>query len=232
MNLHLGLGLTLPAPAGAFDPATLAAWWRGDGPFTIATGIASWFDRSGKGRPQLQVTGAKQPILDPTGGPNGRPCVTADGINDTMRAVFTLNQPAVIYLVAKYTNAFAANEDLFDGATGVGSRGRFYRTAANTMNLENSTNINGTVSTSTAWHMYRIDLNGASSAVYQDGTLKFSGNAGVGVPGGLNLFTYADGASDPAAASIADLLVFSAVPSAALDASVVAYIRDLYPSLP
>ncbi len=208
--------------------AILAARWRADQGTTIATGVSQWDDMSGNGHHQIQATGSKQPALALTGGPNGTACITADGSNDVMRAAFTLNQPIAIYLVAKYTNAFAHNEDLFDGGGGAGSHGRFYRTAAQTMNLEDATNINGTVNTTTAWHYYRIDCNGVFGAVYQDNVLKFSGNAGVGAMGGVNLFSYADQVSDCAAASIAEMIVLSAIPSAAQDAAVNSYLTSFY----
>jgi hypothetical protein len=66
--------------------ADLHQWHRGD-IVTLATGVSSWTDLSGKGNHSVQADTTKQPAYsasDATLG--GRPTVTGDGVNDVLAA--------------------------------------------------------------------------------------------------------------------------------------------------
>lgn len=216
------------AGTNAIPGEILASWWRADQGTTIATGVSQWNDLSGNAHHQLQATGTKQPTLSANGGPNSQACIIADGSNDVMKASWTQNQPISIYIVCKWNNAFAAaGQTMFDGGAGTGSRGRLFRLTATSLQLEDAGPISGTVNTPTNWHYYRIDLAGNVGTVYQDGVQKFTG-AETGNTGGMNIFTYADGVSDPCPGSIAEIIYLNAVPSAANDAAINAYIQSRY----
>lgn len=216
------------AAGSGLNGTSFASWWRADQGTTIATGVSQWNDLSGNAHHMLQATGTKQPALSASGGPNSQACIVADGSNDVMKASWTQNQPISIYIVCKWNNAFAAaGQTMFDGGAGTGSRGRLFRLTATSLQLEDAGPISGTVNTPTNWHYYRIDLASSVGTVYQDGVQKFTG-AEAGNTGGMNIFTYADGTTDPCPGSIAEILYLNAVPSAGLDALLTAYIQNRY----
>src|SRR5262245_13524936 len=88
--------LTLTAPVLFLDAAAIV------GVADVGT-VTTWPDRSGNGNSPTQATSTKRPVWSATGGPNGRPCVTFDGVDDYLRITFTWNQPAHIWVVAKCT---------------------------------------------------------------------------------------------------------------------------------
>ncbi len=215
-----------------YMPAGLAIWLRGDKGITTVTGVSNWADLlSGVGRAAAQATTSKQPAFSASGGPNSKPCVTGDGLTNTMKVTggFTLTQPEHVFHVGKFTNAFAANEDFYDGNAGNSMRFRRNNTTHMVMSSSGDLANSGYV-TLTSWHYYTNLFKGSSgSQGRQDGTLRIGpGNSGTTSAGGLTLFTFGDGASDPCAGSIAEILVFAAELSNADRDSVEAYLAARY----
>ena len=83
----LGLGLMprMVRASGGWTPAslgtTLKLWLRSDLGITLATGVSAWADQSGNGNNVSQSVTANQPLYNPTGGPNGKPSITCDGVS-------------------------------------------------------------------------------------------------------------------------------------------------------
>lgn len=199
-----------------------AGWWRSNFGITIATGVSQWDDQSGNARHLAQATGTKQPAFAASGGPRNRPVIAADGVDDFLRVAFALNQPCMVNIVCKWNAAFAATDTMFDGS--IGSRGRFHRTAATTLNIESPTTLPATATTPTEYHYYTLTYNGASSNIAQDLTSLATGDAGAGNPGAVNLFTYGDLASNPCNGSVVEVAVFGTPLAGAAKTRMAAYL--------
>jgi hypothetical protein len=83
-------GILSSVSTPAFDPLTAINWehaWWAEGPRFKARGyadnaaVATWDDEIGASN-NTQATGTKQPLYKAAGGPNSRPCILPDGIDD------------------------------------------------------------------------------------------------------------------------------------------------------
>jgi hypothetical protein len=209
---------------------TIRQWLRADQGVTIATGVSQWRDLSGNNNHALQATGAKQPAFVASA-KNGKPGVAGDGVDDSMTAAFTLTQPEHVWVVAKWNVAPAAFEDLFDAPNGNDMRS--YR--ENVGQIVHIVGNNGaadfpaTVATTTNFHIYDYEFNGASSGFRQDGNVMVTGqNIPTTAAGGTTLFTFGDGVSNPANATICEFIVYASVLNAADKATLLAYLRLRY----
>jgi len=111
------------APAPPSSPLTILgaavlAFHRAD----VGNG-ASWTDQNGNDRHYTQGTGANQPALNATGGPNSTPILTFDGANDFMQATgFALpdpgTTPTLIYMVLRQNATWTATRKIFGDSAG------------------------------------------------------------------------------------------------------------------
>ncbi len=205
---------TLPTLAAG----SYSLWLKGQGPLDIATGVKDWYDALPAKKVAVQATGSKQPAFNASGGPNSLPCVTADGTDDTMAVTFTLTNPWHIFAVLKW-GTFGAAATAIDSATA--GNINFYRNSATQVTYFLAA---GTVVTPTSWHYYTIANTAGTGTVKQDNSLILSGAANGNSQPGLSLFTYGDGASNPANASLAELIVTTGITEAD-EANIVTYIR-------
>lgn len=168
-----------------------------------------------------------RPVLDADGGPNGTPCLTADGTNDAFVKAFTLNQPAHIWIVCK-ANDGGASDTPIDGATL--NTGRLFRTGASstTMTMWAGAGVVSAATTPEAWHYYEMQINGATSKLSVDGGAYAEGNAGAANPGGVTLFAAGPGSTAFDLGSIAEVIGLSAIASADEIAGVRAYMAAHY----
>src|ERR1700678_326284 len=87
-SFGLALGVGAPAvSAPAWTPASLnglVLWLRADlGVTQVANAVSSWADQSGQGH-TFSASGAAQPTLTATGGPNSLPCIAFNGASNVM----------------------------------------------------------------------------------------------------------------------------------------------------
>lgn len=229
------LGATSPG-AAVFTPRnvtsmTLVAWWDAALRYTIATGVSSWVDQV-QGRALVQASAAAQPAWSATSGPNNLPGITFSlAANQALQgAGFNYNQPLTVFIVCKW-NSSTTTGTMLDGAT-TGNHGRFYRTAAGAVALFAGSQLTDSSATPQSFHVHMLTLNGASSSITTDGTLKIGpGAIGSNNPNGFTLGNYGDGASDPADAVISEVLVFAGTPSSADQSRVGRYLANKYKTI-
>lgn len=76
---------------------------------TAGNGVARWQDKSGNGRHATQGTANNRPTLN-TNKQNGLPCLTFDGVNDSLAtAAFAHSQPLTIFVAQRLTKATGLN---------------------------------------------------------------------------------------------------------------------------
>src|SRR6476661_8148485 len=80
----LGYGPPYYGSARTIFGASFIASYEATAGITVATGVSAWADLSGNGRTLSQATGGAQPAFAANGGPNGLPCVTGDGVDDSL----------------------------------------------------------------------------------------------------------------------------------------------------
>ena len=186
----------------------IVALTRGDSGITIDVGVSQWNDLEASAHHFVQATGANQFTVSATGSKNGRQVLVSDGVDDTMFAAFTYNQPAHIFLNAKWDAAFSADDTILCGHTNVL---RFWRSASNAVRIFSggSVLISSAV-TPQAWHIHEMYFEAASSFYNEDGSQKIAPgvSVGTGAGTGIRLATY-DGTLTPTAASYAQVLAFS-----------------------
>lgn len=112
-----GAGWKAPAPASApFVPTFLTgcvAWLRADLGVTTATGVSSWADQSAGGSTLAQGTPSAQPAFSASGGPDSKPCVSFDGVNDFLLGVLpALGPGAEFVLVGRLRTGVGMNQGL------------------------------------------------------------------------------------------------------------------------
>lgn len=181
------------------DLAGLLVWlkadgtlWQDDARTTPVTAdsqvVGSWDDAGPAGNHLLQTTAGAKPLYR-TNVRAGQPGVHFDGTDDYLRKSFTFTQPATIFLVGGFT----ANKTTFDGY-GTTNLCSIMALTNNVLRLYSGTAVsspNWSVSSQSTGSgpLYCVSavVNGASSALYRNGTLMASGNVGASNPGGITL---------------------------------------------
>lgn len=94
---------------GDIDAAAITAW------LGVANGlVTTWYDQSGNGRHVVQATADNQPLYVASG-PNSKPTLRFDGINDRLRVTFAnVAAPHHVFSCLKQ-NAWVSGRYLFDG---------------------------------------------------------------------------------------------------------------------
>jgi len=92
------------------DDGNTKIWLEADSGITIETGVSAWKDARGGAYPEIvQADTTKQPAWSEGG-------VTFDGVNDDLKAAFTLNRPEQIYCVFKQVTWGTHGDKIFDGS--------------------------------------------------------------------------------------------------------------------
>jgi hypothetical protein len=179
MQIGLSLGITAPQFVGsAWSPLSIASvrdWWRisntalGGGTLAGVAGEAGNLDLA-------QATPSAQPTTGATIGTNAIKAVTFNGTSQFLAVAETLSQPFTLAAIVQATSA-TAQQALwdFDGST---NRNWFGVQASNTYRLDCGTFANFSAATDTNAHVLIVEVNGASSKLYIDGTLAASTSAG------------------------------------------------------
>jgi hypothetical protein len=191
--------------------------WLPDNSITgVADGgtVASWPDWSGNAVTPVQATEGNKPLSRATGGPNGRACIEFDGLADHLRKTsVTWNQPAHVFLVAKFMTAPGANETLVDG--GVANSIRIFADTGKYAIYAGGAEIVRTVQNlDTNWHLLECKFDGTSSSIKLDNNTAVVGNAGTNNPSGLILGLAGDVGTGPCDCRIAEVIGFASILSA------------------
>jgi len=214
--------------ASGFNPKSIAgleAWYAADvsSSITIETGVQKWADLSGKGSDLIQNVTNNQPAHGSVT-LNGKPTVTFDGTNDSMRVAFTLTQPFAYFGVMRF-EVITGIHYLLDGrnqASGSRSGEVLVFSSNKTLFAGSLLSLNPTPAGSmTTFNVWDYLYNGSSSAVRLRKTAAtVTGNAGTNNGSGLTMGA-ASGASNDSSfgnCSWAELLVYSkSVPEAEAD---------------
>lgn len=213
--IGLGIGIGFGgsrAPFSPVDVADLSAWYRGDLGITLVSGdVSVWADQSGTGDPNKdlqQVTAGNRPVYNTVdAGYNGKPTL---GLATARCMISGFWAPGVVGTV------FAVGEFLNAGTEGLwvfGTSGQLYLNAANDLRYFQGSDLIVTgEATLSAKHIYVVDRNGASSAVYQDGiTALTTGAAGSGVPADLRIGAFNGTGTLPANGKIAEWISYTRI---------------------
>lgn len=192
----------------------IGLWVRGSRGITIATGISVWADQGSGGHNLTQGTGANQPTAISSGTVTAQPTVRCNGTTQLMQtAGFTLNSPFTILTTLKIIVAggAGANDGVFDGLTAstqVSSDApdKFFIFGGAGPLFVGSNPSTG------VFHFMGLVFNGASSAIYVDGTQAASGNAGTNNAGGFTVGALRD-TSRPSNTEYEEVLVVQAAVS-------------------
>ncbi len=218
---RLGIACRAVESGASFNPgvlgSALAFWIDASRTSSItkdgSNKVSQWNDLSGNARHLIQATAGKQPTytVNSFGGLAG---VKSDGVANNMSVSFTLTQPTHIFLIQKFTNASSGNEDVFDG-TSANSMRSYRGFAAEQLHIvgnAGAADLSGLIpSGGQAAHLYEYQYNGASSKLLCDGTQLTSGNIPTSAAGGVNIFTFGDGASSPGAQTFGEMIVCTSI---------------------
>jgi hypothetical protein len=157
------------------DIAALTSFCSGTNGF-----VTTWYDQSGNGRNATQTTAANQPQIVSSGAVltlNSKPALNWNGTNywlTTAQFSPEISQPATYFITAQ-SNTGSANA-LFDGFTN--GKMLYYRNGTN-FSFNGPTALAETTAAATTQLLYTNLANGASSAFFNNGVSKASGNAGT-----------------------------------------------------
>ena len=200
----------MPTGFSPIQVAGLALWVRGDLGLSNGSTVTSWPDLSGNGHNLAGTNGA---VFNSSGGPNNQPYLSSTGIVPItgLQALFTLNQPYEIFIVAKWDAAFASGSMINDGGGGV-NFGRLFRSAATTIDTTGQQgNISGTYAATTNWTIYNVRYAAAANSLTAGGvTIASNATPVSAAPAGLTLFQ--DGrliGANASKSSIAEVIEFS-----------------------
>ena len=229
--------------ASGFSPKSIAgleAWYAADvaSSITIATGVQQWADLSGKERHLIQNTTNNQPLHNSVT-LNGKPTVTFDGTNDSLRSgAFTVSQPYTYIAVFRFEAAHVSGVPrIFDAGNPATHRsGEVFRSGTDDMRMYSSPG-GGTVVGNLApagsvqsFGIWDFEFNGASSLLrYRKNVYTASG--AIGGNGALRLTIGADLNATPASlsnASVAEFLMYGKLLSASEGDKVRAYLGKKY----
>ena len=182
--------------------------------------VSLWGDKSGNGNDLVQATETNRPTWNSNG-------ILFDGVDNFMKAAFTLNQPEFIYIVFKQVT-FTNVDKVFDG------------NSANTGFLTQSSpspelKIYGGSALSTGngdlaldtYGIVRVLFNGASSTFQINETTQITGNFGASSMGGFSLGARQDGVS-PSHIEVKEVIIRNVADSAQDEGTIYNYLADKY----
>jgi hypothetical protein len=174
---------SLLTPTEILKDGNTVAWYDASDLTTIVKDgsniVSRWKDKYRSGRDFIQATKFAQPLWSPSG-------ILFDGINDCLKASFTLSQPEFIYIVFKI-KTFTSSRCILDGYNN--------SSCSLSMSSDRVGNIElhaGTSSTETSFPInqngiLRIKLNGTTSRMQVNELVSIAGNYGPSNLSGLTL---------------------------------------------
>jgi hypothetical protein len=222
-------------PVAAFDPLSLspAAWYKSDTLSALADGaaVSSWTDSSGNARHAVQATGGNQPICKKAI-VNGKDVVRFDGVDDFLRAAFTLVQPEYFVIVMRLrTTVVGRGQYVVDGAPTQNTGVLYDNNLATRMAIYAGAGpVSGALAAVDTWRQYGILFSGAASEIRVDGGTAVTGSAGTSSMSGVTLGAGggATAGTSAAAVDIAEFFIFSAAPSTPNRTALEGYLRTKY----
>ena len=221
---HLGLGtaaFALPALAAPVVAAVTAPFRLHDLPNCVVSirprvatvtlngaDVSQVDDETGLGNHVVQATASKQPLWVANGGPNNKGYVEFDGVDESLRAAFTLAKPAHVFFVGKPSVAPNANDYFIDGGT-AGTMALGLAVVPDRI-IQYAGAFLYAATTLTNFQRINALFNGASSFEQVNAGAPVTGNAGAGVPGGLTIGAFGDEAQRWADPQVCEVVVFSA----------------------
>jgi hypothetical protein len=206
---------------GSFQPNWLPAsvinsWFDPTFGVTLVAGnVSSWVDRVNS-HAMVQATALKRPVFNATGGgqAGNLPYLQGDGISKSLQGAWALTQPNEQFFVLAGNFIFSgvAGDTMFDGATG--NKGRMYigTTTQGHILSNGATDLLGSFPGGfVPWQTYNALFNGASSNLLVgqqvDGLGFMPGDAGANNAGGMTLFTFGDGVSNPSNVQVSEIVI-------------------------
>lgn len=191
------------------DLANMTLWLKSDTGTSSqvdGTAISQWDDQSGNGFNAVQATAAKQPTYRASV-VNGHPTIRFDGTDDLMTTTFssTLAQPNTVFFVAKIN--VSGDKAFMDGLSDTTRAmvrefsGAWHYYAGGAATVSGGT-------PDTAWHIFGMTWDGASSSLDVDGVTVASGDSGTQGLGGLTIGALYAG-SIPFNGDFAEIAVYS-----------------------
>lgn len=218
------LGLLAGGGRRIIDPSTLpnlAAWYRKGVGVTESGGLVSaWADQSGNGRNLVQATGTNQPALQGDGS------ILFDGIDNSMLATFTRNQPQTVYVLGKQVT-WANTERWFDGSTG--DRGTLQQTTASPqIRIFAGTGMGNISLAVDTYGIIASVFNGANSVLQLNLGTPVTGDTGSGGDmTGFRLGSRGDGAGAFGNVQIKEILIYAAAHDATTRQKVIEYLASV-----
>lgn len=213
-----------------FDPLSVVGckgWWRVDSGCNVSTdgaAIGILYDRSGNNNRLIEST--NKPTYE-TSELNGYAIARFDGVDDTLRAVYTHAQPITRFIVAKQ-KTLTLSDYWLDGGGGVANTCAIYvGSGTTTLSYRAGTAIDGGQITVDTWNVVSAVFNGATSKLRQEGIVTASGDPGSSAAGGM-IVGCAGGLTQPANLDVAEVIDYSGVLSDADIANVTAYLCARY----
>lgn len=213
-------------PASSYPPMSAIAHWYSarDAPVDVGAPVAEWADYSGRGLTLGQATASKRPTLRFDAVQNLR-YVEFDGVDDVLKtAQLALGQPVTVFLVMRQ-RAGGTSPQVWLGTNGAGASLIYRGNDTDQLNVwAGGTDL--TYQTHTwplPWTVYAVELNGATTRIYENGVLRATGNAGGA---GLNGIAVGASGTDtfPARLDLAELVVSYTVNASERDA-VITYLK-------
>jgi len=176
-----------------YDPSDLSSMWQ-DSAGTVAAAVDQPVgrinDKSGNGFHATQDTAASRPMLRLDSG--GRYYLEGDGVDDWLRATFTIPQPFVRISAVRQI-AWAQPKRLFGGGNAAGG---IIRGLTSSPTLGMFAGSNGPSTSGLAIGVNTVlteRFSGSTSRVATNNGAYATGDAGSTLPGGLTLFANFDG---------------------------------------
>lgn len=181
-----GLQLWVQADKGLYQDSAGSTAASADG-----DPVGRWTDQSGNARNLLQTGSTKRPLLKTGVLASGKPVIRGDGVDDLLKATFTLNQPEHVFIVLRQAT-WTANDRVFGGSAA--NTMTFYQkgasptlgTYAGAFGPETASLAVGTAG------VLSILYNGASSELRLNGGAAVTGDVGAGNAGAVTLFGEGD----------------------------------------
>jgi len=204
---------------------SMIGWYRGDNVVLNGSDVSTWPDNSPKGYDLVQATPALQPAYV-TGVLNNQPVLRFNAA-EWMRVIYgsTFTAPFTIFIVAKCTaTSLAILIDSVSNYSYIYILPSVTRLAIGDFVKELRDN---TSTISTNFITSKIIANGTSSAIYEDGVLKVTGNAGTISYNGLTLGAF-NALSSFFKGDIAEVIIYNELLSAAFTVTVENYFHKKY----
>ncbi len=174
----------ISSAGGGFLPTdleNLVAWYRFNTDVTVVgAGVDTWTDQSGNGNDLRQTTDTNRPSKESDGS------VLGDGVDNYLRATFTLVQPYTVYQLAQWVS-YELNDHVYNGVVANCALFKEQVSGRRFALFNGSTTAINTDWVEDTYAVVQAIHNGASSSLRIDKNAETTGNVGVNDPGGFTL---------------------------------------------